>query len=681
MDPTLTPGFQVQELTYLSGINHRLIGVNSLQPDVNIFGNRGSNLTFAVLTLNRSSLTIRLIESIIEHLPDFCGELLLGDNGSETKELENIYRYLERHSALNSRIIEFGQNLGIAKGRNTLNTFVRTDWICQLDNDMYFISNPVDKIEADLEKLGCHFINIPVMNKNNNEAFLYGGNLYVEYLYNKLSIGGGTGYYSPKIAQFEEHEPFLCTFLCGGASIFNKHTFFSCGGYDERMFVGFEDTDFSIRLFQKGYKVAAAGKPALIHDHPKPVHDTDITYERERFSNKKLYESAKIFEQKHGFQVWNPFLENWIAEKLHSLLGEEKAKNSSLVANINKKPVVSLVVDVPDWALDRIAKQIVKNCSDSFDFNILYLSELNNLYQVFLLSKESQIIHFLWRSWLSSLYGNACRTYAEKLSYDPIEFESKYIKEKIVTTSVYDHLFLDGESFEVSAKLFTEPDSPIKGYTVSSEILENIYSADTRIKMKPSMTITDGVDLNMFCPKKEKVFPKPGEKLRVGWAGNSLWAYEQEDFKGVHTILIPAITELQERGYQIELILLDSSKKKTPFTKMPDFYQNIDVYVCTSKIEGTPNPILEAMASGVPFISTPVGIVRNVAGEKQSSYIMQERSIEELIRKLIKLLENPHILKELSEENLESIKPWSWNLKAPKFADFWKLLLATKEQQ
>ena len=36
----------------------------------------------------------------------------------------------------------------------------------------------------------------------------------------------------------------------------NRNTFFACGGYDENMFVGFEDTEFSVRLFQMGMKLS-----------------------------------------------------------------------------------------------------------------------------------------------------------------------------------------------------------------------------------------------------------------------------------------------------------------------------------------------------------------------------------------------------------------------------------------
>jgi glycosyltransferase involved in cell wall biosynthesis len=36
--------------------------------------------------------------------------------------------------------------------------------------------------------------------------------------------------------------------------------------------------------------------------------------------------------------------------------------------------------------------------------------------------------------------------------------------------------------------------------------------------------------------------------------------------------------------------------------------KNWDVVICTSRHEGTPNPILEGLASGLAVVSTPVGM-------------------------------------------------------------------------
>lgn len=673
MDENLKLGWLAEEYKYITSKNHLLIGVGTGANIINNIGEQGENLTIAILMMNRASLTLRLMESIKKYLPNFKGEFLIGDNGSEESELKKVEVHFS-DMPFRCRCVKFGKNWGVAGGRNRLYKEVRTDWLFQLDNDVYFIDNPLPKIKEDLGLLGTHFLCVPVLNEKNHEAFVYGGHLYVEQEANNVSIGGGSAYLAESVKNRECHQPFLCTFLSGCSSIINKNTFFSLGGYDEGMFVGFEDTEFSIRVFQAGYKIGTCGMACVIHDHPKPTNNSDVHYEKQRFSNVKLLEAARYFENKHKIHVWNPTTEEWVNQRLRELLDEELPKEENSRESECKKKIL-LVVDKPGWALDNIAKQIIKNCSDRFEFRILYLVDIDNIWAVFYLGEEYDLIHFLWRSWLVDCHTDYGRGYAKRWGMDPDEFYQKYILGKAVCTSVYDHLFLD-DDFRYTQSMFSNEDTPVKAYSVSSNILKEIYDNDQRIRIKPRYVVTDGVDLQLFYPRNlERFYTRNAEDcLTVGWAGNSMWSAEKEDFKGLHTILKPAIKELQDAGYNIRLELCDSREKMIPHSEMPMYYAKIDLYVCMSKIEGTPNPILECMACGVPFVSTRVGIVPEAAGELQSQFILKERSIKCLKRKLIEIMEHPEWLQKLSEENICSIKSWDWKDRARGFIPMWEEL-------
>ena len=132
------------------------------------------------------------------------------------------------------------------------------------------------------------------------------------------------------------------------------------------------------------------------------------------------------------------------------------------------------------------------------------------------------------------------------------------------------------------------------------------------------------------------------------------------------------LEELIEEGYPIELKFADRKEGYIPHEKMPEYYNSIDLYICASKNEGTPNPVLESMASGVPVVSTNVGIVRDAFGIKQKEFILKERTKKELKDKLIILLNNKQFFKQLSEENLEQINEWTWEKKCNQFKEFFK---------
>ena len=357
---------------------------------------------------------------------------------------------------------------------------------------------------------------------------------------------------------------------------------------------------------------------------------------------------------------------DWL-EKMREIVKLEKKEE---VKSTNKKKI-AIVYDVDGWAFHNIAKEIQKNLSGKYEIDIFAKSVFNhNVVRLMFLTKKYDLIHVLWRGMFSELDGEYLTSYIRSLGISKEEFIKRYIMPSNITTSVYDHSFLNEEAIGIT-KAFIKY---TKAYTVSSDKLKEIYN-NLEIEKKPSMEITDGVDLNKFKPKNLERFKDKNKKIiYIGWVGNSKFtdSEQDEDLKGVRKIILPAIEELQKEGYPIQKRFADRDEGYIPHDKMPDYYNSIDLYVCASKVEGTPNPILESMACGIPVISTDVGIVKEALGEKQQKYIMEERTKQELKKKIKEFLDNPQDWNQLSEENLTQIKNWSWENKCKQFEEFFE---------
>lgn len=294
-----------------------------INKDDNI-GEDGSNLTIMVLTCNRVENTVKLMESVKKHIPNFKGYLLFADNHSSEEQLE-ILKKKRDEMPFKCEIIEFSENLGIAGGRQLAMDYVKTEWVMLLDNDIYFTTNPLKKLQKDISVLGCHFINMPLMTETEKNIFTNGGNLYIDYRdKDNIFLNSGSVFVQGKCTKNTEFEPSLSTFIYGGTSVVKKETFLKCGGFDSNMFIGFEDADFSIRVFREGYKIGNCGILALVHNHSVPKDNNDIEYEKKRFSNVRLKESAEYFEQKNKFKVWNPAIEEWINQRNEELELKDK---------------------------------------------------------------------------------------------------------------------------------------------------------------------------------------------------------------------------------------------------------------------------------------------------------------------------------------------------------------------
>jgi len=666
---------------YISSNNHLLLASDAGEMSGPNIGENGKNLTITFLSLNRSSLSIKLLESIQNNIPFFEGEVLIIDNGSDEKEFSLLEEACERF-IFHTKIIKLGKNYGVSGGRNRTIPHVNTEWLMCLDNDIYFISNPLEKIQKDIAMLGTHFLNLPLLDPDGQTIFALGGHIYVDYSSGELHIGAGSVYTQETVSAI--NDPFLCTFLFGGASVFKKKTFERLGGFDENMFVGFEDIDFSIRLFQEGIKVASTNTCALIHDHPAPSSEKDIDYEKKRFSKQVIYDSAKYLEKKHGFKIWSDAVGSWLDSR-HKELGiidanktvlEEEDKQIDLkLASDNSKSSIALIIDTDNWAFDNIAKQIKKYLSHLYNFMIIPMDVIYNIDRIFLLTKDCDIVHFFWREHLNLIGTPYYQNYIQQFGITYESFEKEYISNKKITTSVYDHLLLSREEINEREKVYQ---SLISGYTVSSQKLYDIYRNIDNYP-NPKVMTPDGVDLTLFSPKNiERLKKDDSSELTLGWVGNSQWASELEDFKGLHTILKPAIEELILEGLKIKSFFADKQERFIPHSQMPDYYANIDVYICTSKVEGTPNPVLESMACGVPIISTDVGIVSEAFGSKQKNFIISERNTDALKEKIKEIYFNRKQLIALSNENLNMIKQWDWSIKVKNFEQFFKETLKEK---
>lgn len=330
------------------------------------------------------------------------------------------------------------------------------------------------------------------------------------------------------------------------------------------------------------------------------------------------------------------------------------------------KKKITLVADTPGWAYDNISQNIRKYLGDLFEIDIVYVVNYSNYTEFFIdlfCTRDSQFIHIFWREYFFVMLRNISLEDL-RTRIDP-KIAAECFASKVITTSIYDHLYLSDEEVSERQDFFSFVDA----YSVGSQRLKSIY--DGKMNVPPDLVIEDGVDTDVYQAVNPERFSEIDRDFLIGWAGNSQWHFTKtEDPKGVHTILKPAIEMLKGQGFKVRGVFADVSVKRRPRSEMPKYYNSIDVLVCSSAIEGTPNPVLEAMACGVPVISTDVGIIPQLFGRLQRKFILQNRSAEEMAEKLRSLIQDRPLMLSLSKENLEITREWRWEHHMPK----WMLL-------
>ncbi len=69
-------------------------------------------------------------------------------------------------------------------------------------------------------------------------------------------------------------------------------------------------------------------------------------------------------------------------------------------------------------------------------------------------------------------------------------------------------------------------------------------------------------------------------------------------------------------------------------------YAAFDLFVLSSRREGLPNSILEAMAMGLPVVTTDVGGAKEIVVDGQTGYVLPQGDVEGIARGLMALAEN-----------------------------------------
>lgn len=339
-----------------------------------------------------------------------------------------------------------------------------------------------------------------------------------------------------------------------------------------------------------------------------------------------------------------------------------------------RRPRVALLLDTADWAFANIAAQLQRHLADEFDFVVLPVSWFGRLTRALQLAADADLIHFFWREHISELEWLETRRELTQMFGSADLGLRRLLNSCRLTTCVFDHLYLERSEVEERGARFRR--LGIRYGTASSRLLA-LYRELPEMP-PPSALLRDGVDLERFVPRNAAGLEVPGvdRDLVVGWTGNSAFQGLGEDAKGLHTVIRPAVAFLQSRGCRVRLEIADRAQERRPHGDMPAFYRGLDVYCCASIAEGTPNPVLEAMASGIAVISTDVGIVPEAFGPLQRDFILHERSAAALAASLERLLHAPLMLEQLARENVGSIRSWGWEHRTRNYADFFNGQLA-----
>lgn len=189
---------------------------------------------------------------------------------------------------------------------------------------------------------------------------------------------------------------------------------------------------------------------------------------------------------------------------------------------------------------------------------------------------------------------------------------------------------------------------------------------------QPVYYTPNGVDTGFFRPPAAVRPPEP-LSLRVGWAGSL--KNQGAEHRGVQEFIAPAVAAVE--GADLRLAIRE--EKWRDRDEMLDFYHSLDVFVCASRTEGTPNPCLEAAACGLPVVTTRVGNMPELILDGENGFFV-ERDAADIAEKLRRLRDDPELRDRLGRAARTTVvESWDWRCQAARYEPMFKAVLGERD--
>lgn len=116
------------------------------------------------------------------------------------------------------------------------------------------------------------------------------------------------------------------------------------------------------------------------------------------------------------------------------------------------------------------------------------------------------------------------------------------------------------------------------------------------------------------------------------------------------------------------------------FHDVPSLYAALDLYFIASREEGGPEGVLEALASGVPLVTTKVGLAPDVVTHGEDGLLANVEDADGLAEQIARLIDDSELRHKVVRQGLETIKSYDWNAIAARYYHeiYAPLLLVTR---
>ena len=196
--------------------------------------------------------------------------------------------------------------------------------------------------------------------------------------------------------------------------------------------------------------------------------------------------------------------------------------------------------------------------------------------------------------------------------------------------------------------------------------------------------IYTGIDTQLFTPPSNR---SSANAFRIAWVGNLIWHKSIESAllsirllkeRGIvpHLSVIGTGPELQRMHYTIADLGLDKEVsylgKRSP-AEVALLYQRSDAFLLSSHSEGIANALVEAMAVGLPVVTTNVGGMPEAVKDGVEGFVVPLLDADAMAKALYRLAVNPDLRKRMGQAARQRVlRQFNLSDQGRQFAQFFR---------
>ncbi|MEZ4795957.1 MAG: glycosyltransferase family 4 protein [Flavobacteriaceae bacterium] len=206
------------------------------------------------------------------------------------------------------------------------------------------------------------------------------------------------------------------------------------------------------------------------------------------------------------------------------------------------------------------------------------------------------------------------------------------------------------------------------------------------VNVSPSLYLkeafnTQGFDKVVYIPniltiKKYPYKQRPINTIKLFWLRSFSKIYNP-------LLAVKVLKMLLEKGFESELIMIGpdtdgSLKQIKTFTKDHDLKvrftgklskrewitqsEHYNIFINTSNYDNTPVSVMEAMALGLPVVSTNVGGMPYLIEDRKEGLLVNPDDVEAMVKAIIELHQNQDLVKTLTSNARQKVEQLDWEV-------------------